>query len=94
MVVITLTNCVLSGKAEVSEFDENSMNQETILPDVFYTRRGFDSREGATPVRVTFNLSVFVLSLAPCFSLLLSTLALAYAYSSTTLMPLTLCTSV
>jgi hypothetical protein len=94
MVVITLTNCLLSGKAEVVEFDENSLDQEPIPPDVFYTRRGFDSHEGATPVCVIFSLSVFVLFLASCFSPSLLTPARVSANSSITLMQSTRCISV
>jgi hypothetical protein len=89
-----LTNSLLSGKAEVVEFDENSLDQEPISPDVFYTRRGFDSREGATPVCVTFSLSVFFLFLASCFSPPLLTRARVFANSSITLMQSTRCISV
>ena len=94
VVVVTLTDCVLSGKAEVVEFDENSLDQEPIPSDVFYTRREFDSHEGVTPVCFTFNLSIFALSSALYFSPLLLIRAHAFVNSSTTPILLTRCISV
>ncbi len=53
LVVITFAECVLSGKADVHEYDETSLDQEPIPLGAFYTRRTFDSHEGTIPVCVT-----------------------------------------
>lgn len=93
VVETTLTDCVLSGKAEVVEFDENSPDQEPIPPDVFYTRREFDSHEGATPVCFTL-ISLLLPSLALYFSPLPLILAHAFVNNSTTPIHPTRCISV
>ncbi|KAF8266874.1 hypothetical protein EI94DRAFT_1732058 [Lactarius quietus] len=49
----------INGKAEVVEYDENTLDQEPIPPDVFYTRRSFDSHEGATPPIVVDTSTCF-----------------------------------